>query len=196
MIWNISDDDTMNINGDRVLENLKDKVSKRNIYGTAGQVFDPLGILAPFVFLIKLLIRDIWKSGVAWDDHIPPELRLRWDNWKADLQLLSDVKVPRFLGLEGATKQRLVGFCDASKVGYAACVYLVTFNKLRVVSHLITSKTRINPAKITEIPRLELCGSLLLVNMFNFLTKCDAFPQIEKLLYTDSADVKLMQLMC
>jgi len=58
------------------------------------------------------------------------------------------------------------GFCDASKEAFGACLYLhsVTPNG-HVQVHMLMSKSRVVPMKATTIPKLELCGALLLVEL-------------------------------
>lgn len=33
-------------------------------------IFDPLGMLAPFVNKSKILLGDIWRSTVEWDEQV------------------------------------------------------------------------------------------------------------------------------
>ena len=188
--WNLILD-TIAINGDRIGNKAKTATTKRGIYSTAAQVFDPLGLVSPFIFLCKLLVRDIWKSGIGWDDPLPEDLATRWEKWREELLCnLKSINLPRHVSLAGAERQRLVGFCDASGAGFGAVVYLVSSRENQVVSHLITSRTRIAPAKITEIPRLELCSAVLLANVMNAVQK--AIPEVseeETYYFSDSANV-------
>lgn len=63
----------------------------------------------------------------------------------------------------------LHGFCDASELGYSASIYVK--NARTNTAHLLMGKARVTP--ITEaknsdniiIPRLELCGALMLAQM-------------------------------
>lgn len=49
-------------------------------------------------------------------------------------------------------------FCDASELAYGACLYIVSKDKVgNAHSHLLLAKI--------SIPRLELCGALLLINL-------------------------------
>ena len=64
---------------------------------------------------------------------------------------------------------QLLGFADASIKGYAAVVYLRLVNTAGDISvKFITCKTKVAPLKSAavdeslSIPRLELCGALLL----------------------------------
>ena len=189
VMWNVLKDQIY-VNGERISKKAHPAFTKRGVYSTMAQVFDPLGLLSPFVFLCKLLVRDIWQTNLNWDDPLPPSLMNRWNNWKAELPLLDTVTLPRHVGIVGAEKQRLHGFCDASFMGFGAVIYLVTFEGNQVVSHLITSKTRIAPSKITSVPRLELCSALLLSNLMSSVK--EVIPEVKEEdihFHSDSANV-------
>ena len=58
------------------------------------------------------------------------------------------------------------------------------------MSHLITTRTKIAPEKLTDMPKLELCGAVLLANLMTSVR--DSIPEIKKedvYYYSDSADV-------
>ncbi|GFW60031.1 integrase catalytic domain-containing protein [Trichonephila clavipes] len=49
--------------------------SKRFILSVVGHIFDPIGILGPFVIKLKCLLQELWTLGVEWDSGLPPKLR-------------------------------------------------------------------------------------------------------------------------
>lgn len=58
------------------------------------------------------------------------------------------------------------GSSDASMKAYGACVYLRTIYDNGSVSNNITcSKSRVAPLTVISLPRLELCGALLLAKL-------------------------------
>ena len=44
--------------------------TKRGILSTISSLFDRLGFFFPFILPIKVLIQDLWKERVEWDDEI------------------------------------------------------------------------------------------------------------------------------
>ena len=59
---------------------LEDKpLSRRGILPTVTSVFDPLGLVTPFVLVGKRILQELCRDGVGWDDEIPDESRPQWE---------------------------------------------------------------------------------------------------------------------
>ncbi|CAK1594262.1 unnamed protein product [Parnassius mnemosyne] len=141
--------------------------TKRTILSIIARLYDPLGWIAPSIILAKMLIQRLWLAGTSWDELIPADLLQDWNTYRNELPQLTSVRVPRWLGTSTTdTNTELHGFCDASKSAYAAVVYLrvVDCDGNTKVS-LLTAKTRVAPIKQISIPRLELCGAVLLTQL-------------------------------
>ncbi|GFR18242.1 hypothetical protein TNCT_7191 [Trichonephila clavata] len=67
------------------------------------------------------------------------------------------------MGIDQNSVTILRGFCDASTKAYAAVIYLKSKQEI----HLVSAKTRVAPIKQLTIPRLELCGALLLAELIS-----------------------------
>ena len=63
--------------------------TRRGILSVVSSVYDPLGMAAPFVLPAKLLLQDLCRKGLGWDDVIPSLHLSRWQAWLADLPKLS-----------------------------------------------------------------------------------------------------------
>ncbi|GFY62467.1 DUF1758 domain-containing protein [Trichonephila inaurata madagascariensis] len=70
--------------------------SKRFILSVVGRIFDPIGILGPFVIKLKCLLQELWTLGVEWDSELPPKLRHKWQQWSSEVESLTEIKIPRF----------------------------------------------------------------------------------------------------
>lgn len=145
--------------------------SKRSILSHVAQIFDPLGWLTPTVMIAKLLLQELWKTGLAWDDPVPDNLNTRWNQFREQLPLFSRLQIPRFIDTAQLNTD-LIGFCDASEKGYAAVVYIHTHNESSSPHvSIVTAKSRVAPLKCLTLPRLELCAALLLSRLlFNIVT--------------------------
>ncbi|GFW81626.1 integrase catalytic domain-containing protein [Trichonephila clavipes] len=70
--------------------------SERFILSVVGRIFDPIGILGPFVIKLKCLLQELWTLGVEWDSELPPKLRHKWQQWSSEAEGLTEIKIPRF----------------------------------------------------------------------------------------------------
>ncbi|XP_061728684.1 uncharacterized protein LOC133533676 [Cydia pomonella] len=145
---------------------LKVPVTKRSVISDISRLFDPLGWLAPVIIVAKIFIQKLWLSGIEWDDEVPPQLLKNWLNYRESLNQLTEFKLPRWNNARSNVTAELQGFCDASNEAFAAVVYLRTVDEEgKVHVSLITSKTKVAPIKQISIPRLELCGAVLLTKL-------------------------------
>ena len=81
----------------------------------------------------------------------------------------------------------LLGFSDASEKAFAAVIYLAaTHPNCPMSVSLITSKTRVAPHKQQSLPRLELCGALLLAELMNSVSQALKIQIKSKHYWSDS----------
>ena len=138
-------------------------VSKRKILSAIAQVFDPLGLLAPCVIRMKVLIQLIWLKKFDWDDPIDSSIAEEWITFCDELLSLNSLQIERRTVF--GDRVEVHGFADASEKAYAAVVFVRSFSDGTWTSRLLCSKTRVSPLKTLSIPRLELCASLLLTKL-------------------------------
>lgn len=200
VLWYILGDD-IGINAEHTVEpdrpvkrkRARANNTKRSVYSKLGKTFDPLGLISPFTFSGKLILRDICNEIKAWDTKLPERYLDAWRKWSSQLTHLPRFRVPRYVSLQGASSTTVVGFCDASKLGFAACIYFVARDEdCNVISNLLVAKTRIAPKDVLGIPRLELCGALLLTNLMSHVKKAislEISQDVSYFYFTDSADV-------
>ncbi|GFY73417.1 DUF1758 domain-containing protein [Trichonephila inaurata madagascariensis] len=138
--------------------------SKRFILSVVGRIFDPIGILGPFIIKLKCVLQDLWTLGEDWEFELPPRLRQKWQQWGSEFEGLTEIKIPRFY-LDDIdqeiSKFETHCFSDASKSAYGTILYLrfVTCNKETETS-FICSKSRVAPMKSLTLPRFELIAAL------------------------------------
>jgi hypothetical protein len=82
---------------------------------------------------------------------------------------------------------QLHGFCDSSEKTYGECLYLGSLNQQgEVTTKLLYSKSKLAPVKKIALPRLELCGALLLVQLMQKTVPAFNLKIARILLWTDS----------
>ena len=101
---------------------------------------------------------------MGWDDELEESLAAQHIQWRAELSILKDISLPRcYFDSEPTTSITLHGFSDASTLAYAATIYIrATYSDGSVSSKLVMAKTRVAPLKTVSVPRLELCGAMML----------------------------------
>lgn len=139
-------------------------VSKRHILSNISKIFDPMGFLQPLIITAKLLLQDLVKEGLTWNQEVSERSRKRWLEVRESFSDLSFVKVGRWMAPAEDERIELHGFADASGAAYGAVLYL-KFGKTNPRIYFVLAKSRVAPLKITSIPRLELKAALLLTDI-------------------------------
>lgn len=139
--------------------------TKRNILSTVARLWDILGFAAPVILYAKLLIQELWKAGIEWDQEPPPSIVDKWTKFQLELPLLSQMSIPRHVGVVIGCVVTLLGFSDASEKAYGAVIYLHIQSANGIVVRLLCAKSRVAPLKSITLARLELCGALLLAKL-------------------------------
>ncbi|XP_043263948.1 uncharacterized protein LOC122404113 [Colletes gigas] len=163
-------------------------ISKRTILSEIAQLFDPLGLLGPVIIQAKLIMQELWKANLIWDESIPQSLHTEWVNFKRQLPILNNFSVLRKVILNNSVELHLHGFCDASERGYGACIYLrSTDNFNNHFVGLLCAKSRVAPIKTISIPRLELCAAKLLANLYKSVADALHLQFSKTNFYSDSS---------
>lgn len=169
-----------------------DKITKRTVLSQIGRQFDPLGFVAPCIFFAKCFMQKLWLQELKWDDRLPPELEKEWMSYVSEVPLLTSFKHERQATISRHTYHQILGFCDASILGFAAVVYLRSLNpEGQIKVSLIMAKTRVAPIRTKSIPRLELQGALLLAQLVDYIRSIlsDQIVIHDTYLFTDSTVV-------
>ncbi|XP_041675346.1 uncharacterized protein LOC121530393 [Drosophila eugracilis] len=139
--------------------------TKRQVLSRIAKLFDPEGLLALFIVRVKMFMQDIWLLDLGWDDALPQDLCQRWVDFLKNYSVLDQIRVPRWVTFRPHLRVDHHGFCDASQKAYGAAIYVRVEVGSTVIVNLLTAKTRVAPNKAVSLPRLELCGALLLSEM-------------------------------
>nr|XP_041630532.1 uncharacterized protein LOC121501962 [Drosophila kikkawai] len=139
--------------------------TKREVLSQIAKLFDPAGWLAPFIIRSKMFMQEIWLQDLGWDDKLPTHMSQRWQSFLREYSDLNKIRVPRWVGYQPEVIVEHHGFCDASQKAYGAAIYVRVVMGHQILTRLLTAKTRVAPVKTVSLPRLELCGAVLLTEM-------------------------------
>lgn len=145
---------------------MKMTFTKREVLSIIASLFDPAGWLGPVIVVAKMLMQQIWSDGIGWDEELTENSQNQWHQFICDYAYLNHIKIPRWVGFEPNALVEIHGFSDASEKAYGACVYArVHADNGSIQTHLLLAKSRVAPLKVVSLPRLELCGALLLSDL-------------------------------
>ncbi|KAB0802699.1 hypothetical protein PPYR_04885 [Photinus pyralis] len=163
-----------------------DTLTKRNILRAISKIFDPLGLVSPVVISAKILIQGLWALQLGWDEEISENVGEIWTKFWGELQKVRALKIPRHVVLERFDYVELHGFCDASEKAYGCAVYVRSVYGSEVRVALLCAKSRVAPTKRITLPRLELCGAVLLVQLVETVKKNIKLAFAREHYWTDS----------
>ena len=190
IVW-IADEDVFTFKSNMVDASDCKEFTKRKFLRKIATLYDPLGFLMPFTIRAKILLQEMWVSGVDWDDSIGDELSASVDVWFAELIDLESIKIPRCLTIDQQkTDETLYVFVDASEHAYGSVAYLqCTYADGSKSKSFVTSKSRVAPLKAISIPRLELMAAVLGTKLAESITKALDIKMDSVVFFSDSMNV-------
>ncbi|XP_054719215.1 uncharacterized protein LOC129228558 [Uloborus diversus] len=125
-------------------------ISKRQLLSAIAHIFDPLGFLSPSTILLKILLQQLWKDKLSWDDPIPVNVLNVWNKFREECYILNDITIPRYISCYSSSHLiiEMHGFCDASGKAYSAVIYT---NWLKNPSAKLDSFVKNRIAKIQNL---------------------------------------------
>ena len=90
--WNVEEDVfTWAADDDTLVQTRGKAITRRGILSAVSSLFDPLGMIAPFIMKAKLLLQELCRKKLQWDEEIRELEKKQW------LAL-----VERFIQIEGS----------------------------------------------------------------------------------------------
>ncbi|XP_062703572.1 uncharacterized protein LOC134286026 [Aedes albopictus] len=170
------------------------KPSKRQVLPVVMSFFDPLGLISFYTVHGRILIQDIWRSAVQWDDPITESDFLNWQRWIVRCPNLNEVRIPRCYfpdrsNDECYTNLQLHIFVDASEQAYCSVAFFRIVDQGVPRCALIAAKSKVTPLKPQSIPRNELNAGVLGVRLMKTILENHTLPISKRFIWTDSTTV-------
>ena len=171
IIWN-SRTDKLSLSLKKLIEetNTIKKITKRISLSLAFKLFDPLGFAEPFTVQAKIMMQDLWKFSVSWDEELPNNHKVKWIRWLHDIEQLNTINIRRAYFPGTITQVGLHIFCDSSKQACGAVAYLRGTIDNKTYSTLLLAKSKVAPVKTQTTPRLELLAAVVGSKLAQYLT--------------------------
>ena len=154
-------------------------LTKRVVLRIAASFYDPLGLIAPIIVVVKIMFQQLCKDSLQWDDELDQPFQHKRCNFISNLKQVQELSVDRCYAKEfdrqTVPSLELHGFGDASNKAYGACIYIRYESGSETHYQLVTSKTRVCPMKLQTMPRLELLACLItarLITQVHEALKC------------------------
>lgn len=139
-----------------------------------------------------MLLQEVWRSGVQWDDEITDDAFIKWKQWLRVLPQVEHVQVPRCYRSfyhDYDNNPELHTFADASECGMSAVTFLRFIRNGIVECRIVAAKTRVAPLKFVSIPRLELQAAVIGARLACTIADSLSITISSKYYWTDSRDV-------
>ena len=150
-------------------------LTKRLILSWVNRLYDPLGLISPFIIRAKILMQKLWMNDeckLSWDDPISENLQNEWNQFFIDIFEVEKISFHRCVKPRGVSNDAplLIIFCDSSELAFGCSAYI----RWRLLdgtytSHLLISKTHVAPLRAITIVKLELNSARLGSRLKSFI---------------------------
>ena len=189
--WN-AEEDTVLFAGyaDMKLPMEQHELTKRNMLSAMAKFYDPIGLAAPHIIMVKILFQGLWQvEGLDWDDPVPEDVRQAWIEWAKEIDGFGAIRYPRCI--KRATEplsMQLVLFTDASEKALAAVVYVrLKYGDDDFDCHLVLAKAKVAPSKqMMTLPRKELAAAAIGAELLKTAAEETDLKLDEAICFTDS----------
>ncbi|XP_068158256.1 uncharacterized protein [Drosophila tropicalis] len=165
--------------------------TKRELLQVLMSMYDPLGFISCFTIELKILLQEVWRSGIGWDTGLPDALLPKWIRWKRILTTIAGLTIPRcyFDSSDQVHDVQLHTFVDASELAYAAVCYLRIRQGKRTYLSFVASKAKVAPLSPLSIPRMELQAAVIGAKLSNRIQRNPSLSINSSCYWSDSKTV-------
>ncbi|XP_062557369.1 uncharacterized protein LOC134222243 [Armigeres subalbatus] len=166
--------------------------TKRIALRCIASMFDPKQFLAPLLIHGRIIMQDLWRSGIGWDERLKEEHYKRWQQWTKLFYLIDGIRVPRCYlgGLDSKNRGvQLHVFTDAGDAAYGCVAYFIFDYGEVIHCAFVEAKAKVVPLQYLSTPRKELEAAVLGARLVNSICENHFFPVKRRFLWCDSDTV-------
>ena len=170
------------------------KFTRRSVLRGLATIYDPRGLIAPYIIRAKVMLQDAWLLEGGWDDELPAEQAGKWKMWFQGLPHLSNLSIDRcFKDPEQPSSDAQLSihcYSDTSDRAIVAAVYIhAEYPDGTVRTTLVLSKAKPAPVRRHMIPNLELRAAVLGLCISSLVGDALGIPVSKHTFWTDSMNV-------
>ena len=136
----------------------------RQLFSMVSSIFDPIGLLAPFVIQLKVILQNLWKRRQTWDQPVHDDLYPRINKYAT----MPDIAVPCQIA-PLLTSAELHNITDASISALSAVIYVrqPLSDTAPACLVFVLGKSRVAPIKQRSVLKLELEAAVFSVRLLH-----------------------------
>ena len=165
--------------------------TRRAALSFANKIFDPLGLLIPFIIRIRLFIQQLWIDDLSWDASFEhrENWAKEWTHLVDECKIAITSKHPRMATWQQHSEIHI--FADASQDAFGAVVYVRTPPSPSLPQgkvNLVCAKGKVAALQPRQtIPRLELAGAVVAAHKVPYMLKAwDISRQVKVVIWIDA----------
>ena len=167
-------------------------LTQRLVLSLVSKFYDPIGLVVPFTFGARLILKDIWRvNGQSWDDELHKDTVDRILTWCIELPRLAEITIPISYFSGPFQNLELHMFGDSSQdvfsvVGFLRAQVTCTSGKFIKELAFVLGKARVAPMKVMTVPKLELQAALLAARLKREICRALTVTVDKVFMWTDS----------
>ena len=95
ILWNVKTDELGIKFSDKTFLN-----TKCGLLSLVCFIFDPLRIVSPCLIEPKLIMQELWKQKVDWDEQLPSDSKYEFQEWLSQLRFIPHIFISRYHGID------------------------------------------------------------------------------------------------
>ncbi|GFQ72956.1 integrase catalytic domain-containing protein, partial [Trichonephila clavata] len=84
-------------------------ITKSSVLSATARIFDSLGLISPVVTKAKLVMQELWRLKLDWNDSLPIHLETQWKRFVKSLAAINNLNIPRYILLDDALRKSSMG---------------------------------------------------------------------------------------